>query len=138
MSDPARILLVVSVAGWRSARRAPWSSVGPDERTSDDLLPTYTVLVPLYGEGPIVPHLVQQLESLDYPESKLQILLLMEESDHETIAVAREALRPGNIRVVVVPDGEPRTKPRACNLGLFLARGSEGCVVPKPFDLQIV
>ena len=39
-------------------------------------LPTYTVLVPLYREAAIVPDLVRHLVALDYPASKLQILIV--------------------------------------------------------------
>ena len=30
---------------------------------------------------------------------------------------------PGFVRIVVVPDGRPRTKPKACNVGLTFAKG---------------
>ena len=30
---------------------------------------------------------------------------------------------PAFVRIVVVPDGQPRTKPKACNVGLDFAHG---------------
>jgi len=89
----------------------------------DEDLPTYTVLVPVYREGNVVSHLVDSLRRLDYPASKLEVLLLLEEDDDETLAAARAAKPPETVTFVVVPNGQPKTKPKACNVGLFFARG---------------
>ncbi len=89
----------------------------------DDALPVYTILVPAYKEANVIGKLVDSLARLDYPKSKLQVLLLLEEDDIETIAAARASNPPPYVTVLVVPDGKPRTKPRACNYGLEFARG---------------
>lgn len=52
-----------------------------------------------------------------YPS--LEIVLLVEEDDIET----RAALDFWPFQVLVVPDGRPRTKPRAVNFGLLHTRG---------------
>ncbi len=91
---------------------------------SDDELPTYTVLVPVYKEANVVRGLIANLARLDYPPEKLQILLLLEESDHETRAEAMAAHPPETITFVSLPTRAPQTKPRACNVGLFFARGA--------------
>ena len=44
-------------------------------------LPVYTILVPLYRETAVLPKLVESLARLDYPPSKLDIKLLLEEDD---------------------------------------------------------
>ena len=67
--------------------------------------------------------LVANLGALDYPTSKLDIMLLLEADDEDTIAVALGMDLPDHVRVVIVPPGTPQTKPRACNYGLALARG---------------
>jgi cellulose synthase/poly-beta-1,6-N-acetylglucosamine synthase-like glycosyltransferase len=89
----------------------------------DHDLPVYTVLVPVYKEANIVADLMNNLKDLDYPRDRLEILLLMEEDDTETIAAARAAAPPATVRFVIVPDRLPKTKPKACNVGLFFARG---------------
>lgn len=99
-----------------------------DERT----LPTYTVLVPLHGEADVVPRLVADLDALDYPRPRLDIKLLCEEDDTETVAAVRRLALPPHVELVVIPDGQPKTKPKACSYGLQLARG-EFCVV---FDAE--
>lgn len=94
-----------------------------NRRIPDDELPVYTLLVPVFREANIVGKLVDNLDHLDYPKSKLQVLILLEEEDEETIAAAYAASPPPHMTVMVVPDGQPRTKPRACNYGLAMARG---------------
>ena len=89
----------------------------------DDALPTYTILVPVYREARVITQLLEHLRWLDYPASKLEILLLLEEDDTETIAAARAAQPPETVTFVIVPNGQPKTKPKACNIGLFFATG---------------
>ena len=80
-----------------------------------DDVPIYTVLVPLYHEASVLPGLLDALGALQYPRDKLEILLLLEEDDEETLR-ACNAL-PWYARALVVPEGSPKTKPRACNEG---------------------
>jgi cellulose synthase/poly-beta-1,6-N-acetylglucosamine synthase-like glycosyltransferase len=89
----------------------------------DDELPTYTILVPVYKEANVVADLIGNLSQLDYPSEKLEILLLLEPDDTETIAAARAAHPPETMTLLIVPEGGPRTKPKACNVGMFFARG---------------
>jgi cellulose synthase/poly-beta-1,6-N-acetylglucosamine synthase-like glycosyltransferase len=89
----------------------------------DDELPIYTVLVPCYREAGIVAQLVTNLGALDYPSDKLEILLLLEADDIETLEAAKASNPPRTVTIVVTPDGQPKTKPKACNVGLLLAKG---------------
>ncbi|NBN78825.1 glycosyltransferase [Microvirga tunisiensis] len=84
--------------------------------------PAYTVLVPLYREAAVVPGLVAALAGLDYPRDRLDIKFLVECDDHDTKAAFSGLLHSG-MEVVVVPDGRPRTKPRALAYGLAAAQG---------------
>ena len=86
-------------------------------------LPVYTIMVPLYRETAVLPKLVESLSRLDYPPSKLDIKLILEEDDAETLAAIR-ALRPApHFKLVIVPDAQPKTKPKACNYALLQAEG---------------
>lgn len=85
--------------------------------------PFYTVLVPLYHERKILPTLVERLRRLDYPPARLEILLLIESDDEETRRAASGYRFPAHIRTVLMPPGQPRTKPRALNIALQQARG---------------
>ena len=89
----------------------------------DDAWPLYTVLLPVYREAGMLPGLVQAMAALDYPRDRLEVILLVETDDDATRAAAMRLDAPG-WRVLLVPPGEPRTKPRACNVGLAEARGT--------------
>ncbi|MEO3998071.1 glycosyltransferase [Mesorhizobium sp. CAU 1732] len=87
------------------------------------VLPTYSVLVALYRESAVVPELLVALGKLQWPRSKLEIKLVCEEDDHETLAALRaHALRP-YVEIIEVPAGSPRTKPKALAYALPLCTG---------------
>jgi cellulose synthase/poly-beta-1,6-N-acetylglucosamine synthase-like glycosyltransferase len=113
---------VTSIAGSLQEATQGISQAELDALDDRDL-PMYTILVPVFREANIVGMLMDNLRNLDYPASKLEILLLIEEVDKETLEAARAAKPPETVTFVIIPDGQPRTKPRACNVGLFFARG---------------
>ncbi|MBL8545942.1 MAG: glycosyltransferase [Hyphomonadaceae bacterium] len=91
--------------------------------------PTYTILCPLYREANVAHDLVTALSRLDYPTAALDIRLLVEADDIDTIAAAQSAAaEKPHIEVVIIPPCAPRTKPKALNVGLAEARGSFVCV----------
>lgn len=92
-------------------------------RLPDAALPRVTILAPLFREAHALPGLVQAIDRLDYPRSRIDVKLLLEACDDETLG---EALRLGLDRrfdVLIVPPSHPQTKPKACNYGLACARG---------------
>jgi cellulose synthase/poly-beta-1,6-N-acetylglucosamine synthase-like glycosyltransferase len=117
--------------------------VDPDEMEAldDKTLPVYTVLLPLYREADVVHRLLSGIEALDYPKSRLDVKLLLEEEDRETIAAVESAHLPEHYHVLMVPTGGPKGKPKALNYGLLYARGKY-CVVydaedrPEPDQLK--
>ncbi|WP_424935941.1 MULTISPECIES: glycosyltransferase [Bacteria] len=92
-------------------------------RRRDSALPVYTILVPAYREANVIGKLLASIDRLDYPRSKLDVILLLEADDDETQRAVREGSLPAYVRTLVVPPGVPQTKPRACNYGLRFARG---------------
>ncbi len=116
------------------------SSVQP-KPLSDVDLPRYTVFVPLFRETQILPHLAKALSNLDYPAAKLDIKIILESIDRETIDAALRETFPGNIDFIVVPDCQPRTKPKALNYALQFATGSLAVIYdaedrPEPDQLR--
>jgi cellulose synthase/poly-beta-1,6-N-acetylglucosamine synthase-like glycosyltransferase len=77
----------------------------------------------VFREARIVGRLVENLGRLDYPADKLEVIILVEEEDDETRNAIAVSEPPSNFLVVTVPRGAPQTKPRACNVGLEVARG---------------
>jgi glycosyltransferase XagB len=98
-------------------------SAADSHQAEADELPFYTVLVPLYREGRILPALVERLKRIDYPPERLEVLLLIEEDDEETRSAANDYPFPLGIRSMLMPGGQPRTKPRALNIALHAALG---------------
>lgn len=86
-------------------------------------LPMYTILVPLFKEAAVIPYLVAGIESLDYPKTKLDVRLLCEEDDPETLDAILSLDLPPHFNPIVVPASQPQTKPKACNYGLLGAKG---------------
>lgn len=86
-------------------------------------LPFYTVLIAAYKEPSVILKLIDNLAEMEYPEDRLEVLLLLEQDDHETLEMLHSVDPPSQFRMVIVPAAEPRTKPKALNFGLTLAKG---------------
>lgn len=113
------------IVSLRGARFDVVERITPTEvaALTDDELPVYTVLVPVFREANIVAQLIDNLGGLDYPVDKLEVLILIEAEDDDTRRAIESADPPSHFHVVTVPRGAPQTKPRACNVGLYLATG---------------
>jgi cellulose synthase/poly-beta-1,6-N-acetylglucosamine synthase-like glycosyltransferase len=103
--------------------------------------PNFTVLCPMYKETAVLPQFVKAIEALDYPRHALEVLLLLEEDDTDTIAFAKSMNLPSWFEIIVVPDSQPKTKPKACNYGLQIAHGQYVVIfdaedVPEPDQLK--
>jgi cellulose synthase/poly-beta-1,6-N-acetylglucosamine synthase-like glycosyltransferase len=117
--------LVVLIAGKADVLR-PGAADCPEVPFAE--LPDFTVLVPLYREENVLTALLARLSGLHYPAERLQVLLLVEEDDTPTRAALDGIDLAPQFEVVVIPPSQPRTKPKACNVGLERARG-EFCVI---------
>ncbi|MBI2621968.1 MAG: glycosyltransferase, partial [Candidatus Levybacteria bacterium] len=104
-------------------------------------LPLYTILCPLYREARVIPQFLDAIEKLSWPNDKLDVILLLEEDDSETIEKAAKMNLPSYVRTIVVPHSIPKTKPKACNFGLAHAKGEYIVVydaedIPDPLQLK--
>jgi glycosyltransferase XagB len=91
--------------------------------TKREELPVFTIQLPVYREDKLIKKLIWNLQSLDYPREKLDIKLLIEEDDDKTLNAVRDLDFPAIFEVIVVPFHMPKTKPKACNYGLYFSRG---------------
>lgn len=112
-----------------------------DPLPDDSDLPIYTIIVPLYKESGVLPLLAKALKALDYPRAKLDIKLVLEADDFETIKTAKALGLESYVEFIVVPRSEPRTKPKACNYALKFARGEYLVIFdaedqPEPLQLK--
>ncbi len=104
-------------------------------------LPTYSILCPLYKETHILPQFISGLEKIDWPKNKLDVIILFESDDLESIEAFEKMDTPSYIRSIVVPNSNPKTKPKACNYGLAFATGEFTVIydaedIPDPLQLK--
>jgi cellulose synthase/poly-beta-1,6-N-acetylglucosamine synthase-like glycosyltransferase len=87
-------------------------------------LPKISILVPLFRERDIAGALVKRLTRLSYPRELLEICLVVEANDNVTEDALTKGGLPRWMRVVRVPKGGVKTKPRALNYALDFTSGS--------------
>lgn len=109
--------------GGRSQLRSSLSLKIEAQQLRDDELPLFTILVPMFREAESLPILAHALRRLEYPLAKLDIKIVLEEGDQETIEAARSLGLEGVFEIIRVPASQPQTKPKACNYALQFARG---------------
>ena len=135
-------LFLLAMTGFRiAALFTPAEETAPPPPLPDHALPTYTVLVALYREAAVIDRIVPALARLDYPAARLDLKLVIEADDARTAAALARIPLPPRFELITVPPGLPRTKPRALNVALPLARGSLLVVydaedVPEPGQLR--
>jgi len=114
--------ILISIGGGRSADVDEIIAIEARALRAEDL-PVFTVLVPMFREAAMLPRLADALRSLDYPLGKLDIKIVLEAGDFETITAARTLGLEGVFEIIIVPASAPQTKPKACNFALRFARG---------------
>lgn len=127
----------------RSFQKSEEVDISRDEikKLDDTSLPMYTIFCPLYKEWKVIPQFTLAISKIDWPKNKLDVQLLLEEDDQETIDEARKMMLPSYFRIIIVPHGYPKTKPKACNYGLCHARGEYAVIfdaedIPDPDQLK--
>jgi glycosyltransferase involved in cell wall biosynthesis len=113
--------IILMISGYFAASKAQKNSIMIDSH--DENLPIYTILIPLYKEAGTLPKLVAAILALDYPHSKLDVKLIVENDDELTINAIKSLGAPYIFEMIQVPFSLPRTKPKACNYALKFARG---------------
>lgn len=112
-------------------------------KIADKDLPKYTIMIPLFHEAAVIPHLFKAIDNLDYPKNKIQVLLLLEEEDKETPAAIDAFGLPAHFEKLIVPQGKVKTKANASNYGLSKATGDLICIydaedIPEKLQLRKV
>jgi cellulose synthase/poly-beta-1,6-N-acetylglucosamine synthase-like glycosyltransferase len=90
---------------------------------NDTDLPVYTIQLPVYKESEVIYKLAYNLQSLNYPKHKLDVKLLIESDDQVTFDAIKNMRFPCIFDPVIIPPGQPKTKPKACNYGLYFSKG---------------
>lgn len=108
----------------------------------DEQLPGFTILVPLFREISVVGQVLESLAAIDYPADRLDVKIVLEEDDRETVDYVRDCALPAHFEVIVVPACKPQTKPKALNYALIFSRGDLIAVydaedIPDPRQLRL-
>jgi cellulose synthase/poly-beta-1,6-N-acetylglucosamine synthase-like glycosyltransferase len=103
--------------------------------------PRYTIMCPLYKEWEVVDQFVEAISALDYPKDKLQVILSLEEVDKKTVEEISRMKLPPYFEILITPDTQPRTKPKACNYALMHTTGEYVVIydaedIPDPLQLK--
>ncbi|MFN8972175.1 MAG: glycosyltransferase family 2 protein [Alphaproteobacteria bacterium] len=100
---------------WRSLPKP----IADPTRIEECDLPLYAILVPLYHESaPTIRQILRAIATLEYPPYLLEVKIICEEDDADTIQAVKDAAPPEYCDLVLVPASAPRTKPKACNVAL--------------------
>jgi cellulose synthase/poly-beta-1,6-N-acetylglucosamine synthase-like glycosyltransferase len=116
----------------------------------DPQLPIVTILLPMYREALMPPYLFQSIANIDYPKDKLDVRILIEYEDKETLeSIKYLATSDKNMELIKSNDNSMiyaikvwnrvlinidyvtegiRTKPNALNIGLRHAKGKILCI----------
>lgn len=83
-------------------------------------LPKYCILLPMRNEPvDVVKALVGNIEKLNYPKDKLDVVMLIDEDDKYLEDITQQVEIPSHFRILSSEATFPFTKPKVCNLGLI-------------------
>lgn len=87
-------------------------------------LPIYSILLPVRKEKYFVlNNLLESIYNLEYPKNKIDIKIIVDEDDIETIKNIKDLSKYFNFDLIVVPNQKIKSKPISCNYALKFAKG---------------
>ncbi len=113
--------LILAVAALR--KNNPSGAPTPVDTKAIDQAPVISLFIPLLREAEIAAKLITSIEALRYPRALLEVMFLVEEDDNITRAALDDLFLQPHMRVIYVPRGSLKTKPRAMNYALPFAKG---------------
>ncbi len=114
--------LILTFFGYRY--RQSIESDSGDGGIPDEDLPSVTVLIPSRNEELVIAKTLERMLSLDYPEDKIEIVVINDGSTDKTGAIAQKlANKESRITLIDLPKAESGSgKSHALNIGLKHAR----------------
>lgn len=89
----------------------------------DSDLPAVSVLVPCHNEGKVIDHTIVALQKLDFPQDKIEFLMINDGSTDDTAEVIKTFTTDSRVRLLEVPKHlSARGKSGALNYALTQAR----------------
>ena len=136
-------LMVFKIIVIYNALKKPFVDFSKEEiqAITDEELPVYSILIPLRQEAEVIPQIIRAMTAIDYPANKLDIIITLEEYDHETRQAIEDANPPAQFKTLILPDVMPKTKPKALNVAFPHTKGEflviyDAEIVPEPDQLK--
>lgn len=88
MTGAAFLGLILLATFWlrlSACAASPKTARPPSRALSDEELPLYSIVIALYCEARVLPQLLGALDALAYPRAKLDVKLVLEQDDRETL-----------------------------------------------------
>jgi cellulose synthase/poly-beta-1,6-N-acetylglucosamine synthase-like glycosyltransferase len=104
------------VAGVRDARRAKHQSRSENLKARD-VLPSFSIIVPVKNEGKVVGRLFEALQKLAYPKDKVQVVIVEDGSTDNTLEICRK-FELCHENALLIQRKISNGKPSALNFGL--------------------
>ena len=99
------VLLCFLIRSYRGGTAVAKLSYEEAKKIPDPQLPIITILLPLYRERLTLPYLIESMSKIDYPKDKLDVRLLVEDDDKETLEAIKElSLTNSNIKTIKSSD----------------------------------
>ncbi|HSR13343.1 MAG TPA: glycosyltransferase [Thermodesulfobacteriota bacterium] len=100
-----------------------WLGYRPMPEAEESELPSISVIIPAYNEGPLVRQAIQSAASSDYPREKLQIIAVDDGSSDDTWSHIRAAAAQAPLKVLTLRQTYNRGKRHALYAGFQKATG---------------
>ena len=148
------ILTVVGLGSLKSQKKVEYKSVfvnnekevqyrfKKDDFFSDmGAIPKYAIFLPCRNENlGVINKLIENINAINYPKEKLDIILLIDEDDKYLSEIKKLTL-PSHFRTISASANFPFTKPKVTNLGLYLTDAKYGVIYDaedKPHPNQLL
>ena len=86
-------------------------------------LPYVTIIIPTYNEEKVISERVKNLEALQYPAEKLQVIIIDSGSSDRTYEIARESSGASRLDCLALRQEERKGKANAVNYAITFAKG---------------
>jgi len=112
--------LLLYYAWMKSKAKKAWGlTVNPNHQ------PKVTLIIPTYNEASVINRKLENVHNIDYPEDKLQVVLIDSASNDDTLAVCKSWLEANNFRfsIKLLSEKQRLGKSHALNTALDYADG---------------
>jgi poly-beta-1,6-N-acetyl-D-glucosamine synthase len=90
--------------------------------------PSVSIVIPTYNEGMVMERKLRNIAQIEYPREKMEVIVVDGASTDDTVTVANDFFRLGDLSGRVIEESERRGKASGLNSGLAAASGELVCL----------